>query len=87
MAFTLAPLQPVRPRSAAVVDQGLLFEQTWYGWLRDLIATLNSNQKKIAGVLNPGLTVTITTAKLTAGGANGSMTFTNGVLTAETLAT
>jgi hypothetical protein len=36
---------------------------------------------------NLGLTVTITTAKLTAGGVNGSMTFVNGILTAQTQAT
>lgn len=41
-----------------------------------------------AGVGPPaGLTVVITTAKLTGGGANGSMTFTNGVLTARVAAT
>lgn len=34
-----------------------------------------------------GLSVTITTAKLTTGGTNGSMTFTNGILTAQTPAT
>jgi hypothetical protein len=34
-----------------------------------------------------GLTVTITTAKLTTGGVNGSMTFTHGILTAQTAAT
>lgn len=34
-----------------------------------------------------GITATITTAKLTAGGANGSMTFKNGILTAQTQAT
>jgi hypothetical protein len=34
-----------------------------------------------------GLTATITTAKLTAGGTNGSMTFTKGLLTAQTPAT
>ena len=34
-----------------------------------------------------GITVVIATAKLTSGGANGSMTFTNGVLTAQTAAT
>ena len=34
-----------------------------------------------------GVTATITTAKLTALGANGSMTFTNGLLTAQTAAT
>lgn len=34
-----------------------------------------------------GLSVTITTAKLTTGGANGSMTFVNGLLTAQVQAT
>jgi hypothetical protein len=34
-----------------------------------------------------GLSVTITTAKLTTLGANGSMTFTHGILTAQTPAT
>lgn len=34
-----------------------------------------------------GITATITTAKLTSGGTNGSMTFTNGILTAQTPAT
>lgn len=34
-----------------------------------------------------GIGATITTAKLTAGGINGSMTFTNGLLTAQTQAT
>jgi len=36
---------------------------------------------------NVGITATITTAKLTALGANGSMAFTNGILTAQTPAT
>jgi hypothetical protein len=34
-----------------------------------------------------GVTATITTASLTLGGSNGSMTFTNGILTAQTQAT
>lgn len=37
--------------------------------------------------LAAGLTVVITTAKLTGAGANGSMTFTRGVLTAQVAAT
>jgi len=37
--------------------------------------------------LSAGISVTITTAKLTTLGANGSMTFTNGILTAQTQAT
>ena len=36
---------------------------------------------------NTGITATITTAKLTALGTQGSMTFTNGILTAQTQAT
>ena len=34
-----------------------------------------------------GVSATITTAKLTGGGANGSMTFVNGVLTSQVAAT
>jgi hypothetical protein len=48
------------------------------------------SQKSDGTVVNPltgGITATITTAKLTGGGANGSMTFTNGLLTALTPAT
>jgi hypothetical protein len=41
----------------------------------------------LAPITPAGLTVVIVTAKLTGGGANGSMTFTNGVLTAQTPAT
>lgn len=40
-----------------------------------------------ATALAAGISVVITTAKLTGGGANGSMTFTNGILTAQTQAT
>ena len=43
----------------------------------------------VSGTIIPtgGLSVTITTAKLTTLGSNGSMTFTNGILTASTQAT
>lgn len=37
--------------------------------------------------VNNGITVVINTAKLTGGGANGTMTFTNGILTAQVQAT
>ena len=43
----------------------------------------NAQQAAVAA----GITATITTAKLTGIGANGSMTFTNGVLSAQTQAT
>ena len=43
----------------------------------------------VSGTIIPtgGLSVTITTAKLTTLGSNGSMTFTNGILTSQTAAT
>ena len=37
--------------------------------------------------IDSGITVVITTAKITGGGTDGSMTFTNGILTASTPAT
>ena len=49
-------------------------------------ATTAANARTNLG-LGSGLSVTITTAKLTALGANGSMTFVNGILTAQTQAT
>jgi hypothetical protein len=49
-------------------------------------ATTDSGARTNLG-LGSGLSVTITTAKLTLAGANGSMTFVNGILTAQTQAT
>jgi hypothetical protein len=49
-------------------------------------ATTASDARTNLGLGN-GLSVVITTAKLTTSGANGSMTFTNGILTAQTQAT
>lgn len=46
-----------------------------------------SGQITTAQLPASGLSVTIATAKLTGGGTNGSMTFTNGILTAQTPAT
>lgn len=52
---------------------------------RKLAETINQLIQLFGG--SPGFTGTITTAKLTGGGANGSMTFSNGILTAQTPAT
>jgi hypothetical protein len=46
-----------------------------------------SGQITTSQLPSAGLSATIVTAKLTGGGANGSMTFTNGILTASTPAT
>lgn len=52
-------------------------------------ATITVNDKGLitAASGHSGVSATIATAKLTTGGTNGSMTFTNGILTAQTPAT
>jgi len=50
-------------------------------------ANTNAISGSVSGAPGSGLNVTITTAKLTGGGTEGSMTFTDGVLTAQTPAT
>ena len=52
----------------------------WFNWLKQIAALLNVTIVK-------GYTGTITTAKLTGGGTNGSMTFKNGVLISQVPAT
>lgn len=49
--------------------------------------SLLSGQITTSQLPSSGISATITTAKLTAGGTNGSMTFVNGILTASTPAT
>jgi hypothetical protein len=49
---------------------------------QNIISAFNSLQKQLTGF--SGI---VTTAKLTPSGTNGTMTFTNGVLTAQTPAT
>ena len=74
-------LTPSTPTTGAVVLAGTL-----------AIANGGTGATTAAGArtnlgLGSGLSTTITTAKLTAGGTNGSMTFVNGILTAQTQAT
>lgn len=49
--------------------------------------TTNAYGQVTSGVATPGLTVGIVTAKLTGGGTNGSLSFTNGLLTGQVQAT
>ena len=74
-------LTPSSPTTGAVVLAGTLAVTNG-----GTGATTDSGARTNLG-LGGGLSVTITTAKLTALGANGSMTFTNGILTAQTQAT
>jgi hypothetical protein len=64
----------------AVEQKKFCFTIVWSQWFTNLLNTLN-------GVFSAAQTVTITTAKLTSGGTEGSMTFTNGILTKQTPAT
>jgi hypothetical protein len=74
-------LTPSTPTTGAVVLAGTLaIANGGTG------ATTDSGARTNLG-LGSGLSVTITTARLTALGANGSMTFVNGILTAQTQAT
>jgi hypothetical protein len=74
-------LTPSTPTTGAVVLAGTLaIANGGTG------ATTDSGARTNLG-LGSGLSVTITTAKLTTLGANGSMTFVNGILTAQTQAT
>lgn len=63
-------------RSYKLLSQNSEMELYWYDYF------YRQSQS-----LNLGISVVITTAKLTGGGVNGSMTFTNGILTAQTQAT
>ena len=68
-------LWPLQPQLKLIQDNGCPTIQ-FFDWLRIVQTTLGQ-----------GYTGTITTAKLTVGGTNGSLTFVNGVVTAETPAT
>jgi predicted GNAT family acetyltransferase len=72
---------PSSPTTGAVVLAGVLNVANGGTGATDA-ATARTNLG-----LGSGLSVTITTAKLTTLGANGSMTFVNGILTAQTQAT
>jgi hypothetical protein len=52
------------------------------GTLNDELTTANSNIKTIQATLSPGISGTVTLAKLTGGGTNGSLTFAGGIITA-----
>jgi hypothetical protein len=52
------------------------------GTLNNELTATNSNVTAIQAILHPGITGTVTLAKLTGGGTNGSLTFTKGIITA-----
>lgn len=79
---------PQPDKTTVLVTSDLRASNYWFQWFILLQRVVNfsglaSNQAQNL----PGQTVVITTAKLTPAGVNGSMTFTNGILTAQTQAT
>jgi len=75
-------------RNAKLVEEDRSVTKFWFQWFLELRSIINfSGLSSNREASLPGLSVTITTAKLTPAGANGSMTFTNGILTAQTQAT
>lgn len=64
------------------------FTPNWVKWLTEVsrLLTFSGLAENDADDL-PGITVTITTAALTGAGVQGSMTFQNGILVAQTQAT
>ena len=76
----MAKVQPVPSNQTLFVDDAKKPTPYWYNWFIQLKKYLDTS-------LGTGYTGTIVTAKLTGGGAQGSMTFVNGILTAQTPAT
>jgi hypothetical protein len=76
-----------RKTSGETVQMLGVVNETNTGW----IASMNGDGTLVGKALvingNAGISATITTAKLTTGGTSGSMTFNNGILTAQTPAT
>jgi hypothetical protein len=52
------------------------------GSLQTQVTTTDANVTAIQAIIHPGITGTVTLAKLTGPGANGSLTFTKGIITA-----
>lgn len=72
----------------ALVNDDKFAANWWFNWFVSLWSVLRFSGLAANQAANlPGLSVTITTAKLTGAGVNGSMTFTNGILTSQTQAT
>jgi hypothetical protein len=69
-------ITPVPPRGGAISGRDGKFTEPWSGWFRNLYNLLQTS---------PSTTVTL--AKITPGGANGSLTIVNGVVTSVTAPT
>lgn len=66
-------LKPPPPRSSPIEDDSgaNVFSRVWSGWFRNIFIALSG-----------GISTTVSLAKLTVGGTNGSLTVVNGIITA-----
>lgn len=78
-------MQNPPPRNAPFADPNNehVFALIWSLWFGSITQAIDSLQEAVPA----GFTGVVTTAKLTSGGTNGSMTFASGVLTAQVAAT
>lgn len=94
--MSTAPLTPPNIK-VPVLDQTGKFTPFWFDFFKNIaqflnpavgdVAVLKTTVSTLSADIAAGLTVVIPTAKLTALGSNGSMTFTHGILTGHTDAT
>jgi hypothetical protein len=75
--MTVKQIPQMPPRPAVLVSPDGGPAQNWYGFFRQVFLTVNGN-------LKAGFSGTISLAKLTTGGANGSITVVSGIITAVT---
>lgn len=87
MAFTLPTFPTLRPRDAVVLNETGGFHDVWFGWLRSFATSVGAAHAQINQTIGQGQSTTLTLAKITPGGTNGSITLVNGVVTAFTAPT
>lgn len=77
-------IRPPSTSTPAVAKETGVLTAIWQRWFTDLANYINQSASNAAEVEAGTLSTTITLAKLTGGGTNGSATFTNGLLTSYT---
>lgn len=96
-ARTMKYTVPAPPRAGPVLQKDGTFIQPWAGFFQGIYnlfnshaSQINSNTSSIQTIqqsLAAGINASVTLAKLTTTGAEGTMTFSNGILTAYTAPT
>ncbi len=72
---------PALQDAAGATYEGRIFYRPWSLWFSNLAATVNKLIATVNGNLAAGYSGTISLAKLTGTGTNGSITVVNGIIT------